>query len=210
MRYQGKLVEWSDEKAFGYVLPNAGGRKIFVHWNEFQNRLRSSRPSVGDLLSFEVGLDAQKRSCAINVSPVLAPLKRKQIEARNESREVAATWSRALALVWAVAILSLFALSKFPWKFAAAWFLVNVATYVLYVVDKSAAERGRWRVSEKTLHLLALAGGWPAAAIAQQRLRHKTNKAEFRFVFWLTVIVNMVAMLWFATQGAAYLSKIAA
>ena len=38
MRYQGKLVEWNDAKGFGFVLPNAGGRKIFVHLNAFSSR----------------------------------------------------------------------------------------------------------------------------------------------------------------------------
>jgi uncharacterized membrane protein YsdA (DUF1294 family)/cold shock CspA family protein len=208
MRYQGKLVEWNDDKAFGFVLPNAGGRKIFVHLNEFQNRASSRRPSVGDLLTFEIGLDAQKRSCAIKISPVVAPQKRRQIEARNESREIASTWSHWLATAWIIAMFALFAFAKFPWKFAAAWIAVNVVTYALYAIDKSSAERGTWRISEKNLHLFALIGGWPAAAIAQQRLRHKTSKAEFRTVFWLTVVVNIVAMVWLATRGAGYLANV--
>jgi uncharacterized membrane protein YsdA (DUF1294 family)/cold shock CspA family protein len=208
MRYQGKLVEWNDDKAFGFVVPNAGGRKIFVHLNEFHNRASVRRPNVGDLLTFEIGLDAQKRSCAINISPVVAPQKRKQIEARNGSREVASTWSQWLALAWIVAMFALFALAKFPWKFAAAWIAINAVTYVLYANDKSSAERGTRRVPEKNLHLFALIGGWPAAAIAQQRLRHKTSKAEFRTAFWLTVIVNIVAMTWLLTRGAAYVVSV--
>jgi hypothetical protein len=35
-------------------------------------------------------------------------------------------------------------------------------------------------------------GGWPGALLAQQFLRHKSVKAEFRAAFWLTVAVNAV------------------
>ncbi|MGO2393156.1 MAG: DUF1294 domain-containing protein, partial [Halomonas sp.] len=41
--------------------------------------------------------------------------------------------------------------------------MVSVITYITYVVDKKAAIKNRRRVSEKLLHLLALAGGWPGA-----------------------------------------------
>ncbi len=205
MRYQGRLIEWSDDKAFGFAMPNAGGRKFFAHLNEFQNRSTGRRPSVGDLVTFEIGLDAQKRSCAVKISLVIAPQKRKQIEARAESREIASSWSHWLAIAWIVVLFALFAFAKFPWKFAVAWIVVNVVTYALYASDKSSATRGSRRVPENSLHLLALIGGWPAAAIAQQRLRHKTSKAEFRVVFWVTVVANVGAMACLATYGARHL-----
>jgi uncharacterized membrane protein YsdA (DUF1294 family) len=55
------------------------------------------------------------------------------------------------------------------------------------------------------LHLLGLAGGWPGALIAQQMLRHKSKKASFLAVFWVTVLINCGALLWLHTargQGA--------
>ena len=56
---------------------------------------------------------------------------------------------------------------------------VSAATFLVYAADKSAAQRGRWRVSERTLHLWSLLGGWPGAFLAQRVLRHKTRKEEF-------------------------------
>ena len=41
--------------------------------------------------------------------------------------------------------------------------------------------------------LLGLLGGWPAAIVAQQRLRHKTAKASFQLKFWLTTTANLAA-----------------
>jgi uncharacterized membrane protein YsdA (DUF1294 family)/cold shock CspA family protein len=207
MRYQGKLVEWDDDKGFGFVLPNAGGRKIFVHFNEFASRKR--HPEVGDLLTFEVGLDANKRSCAVKIAPVIAPLERAQAASQREGREDASKFSHWLAFAWLTYLLVLVALNKLPWKFVVAWIALNALTYMVYAADKSSAKRGRWRTPEARLHLLALAGGWPAAAIAQQRLRHKSSKGEFRAMFWLTVIVNCAGMIWVATNGRELLAVFA-
>ncbi|CAM3719244.1 MULTISPECIES: DUF1294 domain-containing protein [Halomonas] len=80
---------------------------------------------------------------------------------------------------------------------AALYAVVSVITYITYVVDKKAAIKNRRRVSEKSLHLLALAGGWPGALLAQQRWRHKTQKTSFRVFFWLTVIANLACLVGF-------------
>jgi uncharacterized membrane protein YsdA (DUF1294 family) len=68
-------------------------------------------------------------------------------------------------------------------------------TYVAYALDKSSARRGEWRTTESALHALSVVGGWPGALLAQQFLRHKSTKAEFRSVFWATVVVNVAAFI---------------
>ena len=79
------------------------------------------------------------------------------------------------------------------WAVGAALGL-NLFTYLVYASDKSAAQRGMWRTTESHLHLLALAGGWPAAWLAQQMLRHKSQKTEFRAVYALTVVAHCGAL----------------
>ncbi len=73
-------------------------------------------------------------------------------------------------------------------------FALNVATFVAYWLDKRAARARQWRIQEKTLHLFGLAGGWPAARLAQQVLRHKTVKPGFQAMYWLTVWVHLAAL----------------
>lgn len=70
--------------------------------------------------------------------------------------------------------------------------IASVATFVVYALDKSAAKLGRRRVRERTLHGLALLGGWPGALVAQRLLRHKSSKGRFLFIYWLTVVLNLV------------------
>ena len=57
---------------------------------------------------------------------------------------------------------------------------INLVTFAMFAWDKYSAIKGDWRIPEKTLLMLALAGGTPGAIIAQQRLRHKTRKQPFR------------------------------
>jgi uncharacterized membrane protein YsdA (DUF1294 family) len=79
----------------------------------------------------------------------------------------------------------------------AAYGLLSVVAFLIYGEDKSAAEQGRWRTPESTLHVLALVGGWPGALVAQRFFRHKTTKQPFRIVFWITVLANCVGLMWF-------------
>lgn len=78
----------------------------------------------------------------------------------------------------------------------ANYIALSTIAFILYAVDKSAARKNAQRVSERSLHLVALLGGWPGAMLAQKTFRHKTKKQPFRFVFWLTIMANIsVAVL---------------
>ncbi|MEX1165519.1 MAG: DUF1294 domain-containing protein [Hydrogenophaga sp.] len=72
---------------------------------------------------------------------------------------------------------------------------MNGITFLAYGKDKSAAQSGAWRTPESTLHMLALAGGWPAARWAQQSLRHKSSKTAFQMVYGATVLLNLAGLL---------------
>jgi uncharacterized membrane protein YsdA (DUF1294 family) len=78
--------------------------------------------------------------------------------------------------------------------------VASAAAVIVYAADKSAARRDEWRTPERTLHLLALVGGWPGALVAQTLFRHKTRKMSFRLVFWITVVVNCAALVWWASD----------
>ena len=80
--------------------------------------------------------------------------------------------------------------ARLPLWCAGALLGLQLVTAWMYAHDKSAARAGAWRVSENQLHLLSLLGGWPAAWWAQQNLRHKTSKASFRTVYWLTIVLH--------------------
>ena len=73
--------------------------------------------------------------------------------------------------------------------------LLSTITFIVYGFDKLAAERGGKRVRERTLHLLALCGGWPGALAGQWRFRHKRRNRTFQVNFWLTVLMNVALLM---------------
>jgi uncharacterized membrane protein YsdA (DUF1294 family) len=69
--------------------------------------------------------------------------------------------------------------------------VASLWTFGAYGIDKRRAQTGNRRIPEKTLQLLALAGGWPGALLGQQVFRHKTQKLSFQIVFWTVVVLHV-------------------
>lgn len=93
---------------------------------------------------------------------------------------------------------------RVPLWVAGFYVLMSVGAFVAYAIDKSAAKSGSSRISENTLLVFGLVGGWPGAIVAQQLLRHKSSKASFRAVFWLTVVVNVAAFIFFTSPAGRH------
>ena len=190
MRFEGTLTSWNDERGFGRIESSQGGEPIFVHVSAWPRG--SGRPQLKQPVSFEVEL-GPKGKRALNVQ--LIQLRRAPMKPERASR---AQWGTA-SLFALPAFLLLYVVITILWKpplwLAALYVVASVATFVAYAADKSAAASGSWRTPESTLHALALAGGWPGALLAQQFLRHKSTKREFRQVFWATVVLNLAALL---------------
>lgn len=73
---------------------------------------------------------------------------------------------------------------------------MSLFTFLLYFKDKKAAQKGKWRTPESSLHVCSLLCGWPGALIAQTKLRHKSSKTFFKVYYWLTVLLNCFALAW--------------
>lgn len=68
--------------------------------------------------------------------------------------------------------------------------VLSLLCFCMYGWDKRRARNCGRRVSERTLQLLALLGGWPGALIGQRLFRHKTQKLSFLAVLWLIVVLH--------------------
>jgi uncharacterized membrane protein YsdA (DUF1294 family) len=119
-------------------------------------------------------------------------------------------WFTTAAFFWLVgtSILLVLALARESAKvsaFFAIYLLLTVAcsaiAFVMYGIDKRRAVKNEPRISERTLHLLSILGGWPGAHLAQRLFRHKTLKISFRLVFWLTVAVHLAIIGWGIWSG---------
>lgn len=190
MRYQGKITSWKDEQGFGFITPNGGGDRVFVHVKAFLDSRQ--RPGGNELVTYELTRDEKNRIQAKHVEFV-----KSRIRAAPSSRK--SGWSLFLPAIFLVFLAGLTFRGKLPLVILLLYFFSSAIAYIAYALDKAAARRGNWRTEESTLHLLALIGGWPGALIAQQRLRHKSQKTSFQVVFWVTVTLNCGALAWFLT-----------
>lgn len=173
----GTIVEWVDEKGYGWV--KSGDKRYFAHIKDFKRGQR--RPKVGEEVGFIQGIDAKGRMCAKSVT-----------FEKSGGRVGIGIWLLLIVLL-ALPLLALLWL-PFPWwQGAGVMLMVSAITYGMYAHDKSRAVSSGWRVPESTLHLAELLGGWPGALLAQRHLRHKCSKASYQFVFWCIVILFQIA-----------------
>ena len=192
MRHKGKISSWKQDKGFGFITPVDGGKKIFVHIKEFRHR--SHRPALHEVVSYSVAKDNQGRPHATNAT--LAGDKFEKMAPQTSHRlAVLLAWSFLMAVGISVFVTGL------EFIVLGAYLFVSTITFLAYAIDKSAAQAGRWRISENTLHLLAIAGGWPGALIAQQALRHKSRKGSFRIVLWISILINCAGLVWLHTEA---------
>jgi uncharacterized membrane protein YsdA (DUF1294 family)/cold shock CspA family protein len=204
MPFTGTIQSWQDDRGFGFIQPTQGGQEIFVHIKSFTSR-GGSRPQVGQRVTFEVELNAQGKKRAKNVALVRAATA-SAVQRQRRAAESPAQWGTASLFALPAFLLVYLAVAVFwrvPGWVAALYAGASVVCALAYAIDKSAAVAGRWRVSESTLHTLSLVGGWPGALVAQQVLRHKSNKAAFRSVFWATVVANVAGFVAFHSPLAA-------
>ena len=89
-----------------------------------------------------------------------------------------------------------------PWVLPLGYLLLSLLTFGVYWRDKRAAIRGDWRTPERTLQLLGLLGGWPGGYLAQRLLRHKSSKRSFQIEFWLSVVLNVLVLVWLPSSTA--------
>ena len=219
MTKQGSIVRWDATRAFGFIRSGDCAGDVFFHVRDYRG---ATPPREGLAVVFEeihVGGkgpramavrtasspqgDAQgtrnsdssrtprpaqaRRSAPANPSPR---------QGKAPSPATGASLAYGLMLVWAALLAWGVWTHRLPLWSLAALAALNVVTLWMYAADKNAARAGRWRIPESNLHLLSLLGGWPAAWLAQQNMRHKSSKTEFRAVYWLTIALHCGALAW--------------
>lgn len=199
MRHQGRIHDWNDDKGFGFVTPNGGGDRAFVHIKAFAGRAR--RPANGDIVTYATTRDARGRLQAADIRFANAATS-------TDTRAHHGAIGPAFALLAFAGIVGAGLIGKLPILVAGAYAVMSAIAFVAYGMDKAAANAGRWRTPESTLHFLGLACGWPGALLAQRLFRHKSRKREFQVVFWVTVAINLVALAWLtSSDGQAFIAN---
>jgi uncharacterized membrane protein YsdA (DUF1294 family)/cold shock CspA family protein len=177
----GRIIEWDSKKGYGFL--HDGTHRIFLHRRDFAEHHKNPMP--GDTVSFTPGTDPTGRSCAkaVAITGTTGRLRLKHLV--------------VLLFLLLAPALALHALTAHfdVWLMIGTAVALSLLAALAYTWDKHRARTGGWRTAESTLHLLAFAGGWPGAYLAQHSLRHKTAKLSFLVIFWLIVAAHQFAAL---------------
>ena len=77
---------------------------------------------------------------------------------------------------------------------------VNIATFFLYGIDKYKARKGRWRISEATLLMMAVIGGSIGAWSGMRLWHHKTMHKKFKYGIPIIIILQVVLSVYLLTN----------
>ena len=77
---------------------------------------------------------------------------------------------------------------------------LNLISMFCMASDKQKAKKGRWRIAEKTLFLLAFLGGSIGIYVGMYLFHHKTRKPSFRFgipaIILLQILASVFILCW--------------
>lgn len=68
---------------------------------------------------------------------------------------------------------------------------INIVTLIVYGIDKVKAMKGKWRISEATLLLLAIIGGSVGAWLGMKTWHHKTMHKKFKYGLPLILLAQI-------------------
>jgi uncharacterized membrane protein YsdA (DUF1294 family)/cold shock CspA family protein len=197
MVQHGELIEWNDERGFGFIHPDSGGPRLFVHISQI-GRI-ATRPRLGDRVSYAIGRGRDGGPAAVNVTiaganPVKArALARGTGPAARPSRHHTARYPAAALL--AALVLAGTATGLVSPYLSLAYAAMGAISACVYYADKRQAEAGRWRTSEARLHSIDLLFGIIGGLLAQQIFRHKTAKPEFALTSAAIAVLHALLLL---------------
>lgn len=73
--------------------------------------------------------------------------------------------------------------------------IINIITFLSMFIDKKKAEKGKWRIKESTLLILALIGGSIGEIIGMYTFRHKTQKPRFFIGVPIIIILQILLII---------------
>ena len=77
---------------------------------------------------------------------------------------------------------------------------INALAFIVYGIDKLKARKGRWRISEATLLLLALVGGSIGAWLGMKVWHHKTMHLKFKYGLPAIILLQLALAVYLCTR----------
>ena len=121
----------------------------------------------------------------------------------------------AMLLIWMVIIANVYGPNRFSFKDLVSnfgnshavllWYLaiVNVATFVVFVVDKLKAISGAWRIKEAVLMGLSFIGGSVGGMLGMLVAHHKVSTYYFKYGLPAMLVVQLIVVAYLIQAGIA-------
>lgn len=199
--HQGKLINWKDDRGFGFIQDKNSREQIFIHISELKDSTR--RPEPGDTIFFYTAID-KERGKTKAIQAFISGHRDRSPNTRKSSKSLfpigiknPTTFITKLSLVLALPAWTILQLPNLVTLLLLLTYLtsINIITFAAYWDDKTRAKRDKQRIPENTLHLLELAGGWIGGLIAQELIRHKSSKPSYQITFWAIVGLHQAFLL---------------
>ena len=75
--------------------------------------------------------------------------------------------------------------------------VVNIIGFLIMLIDKKKAEKGKWRIQEKTIFIVTLLGGGIGTISVMYIFRHKTKKLQFTVGLPVITILEILGIIYF-------------
>ena len=75
--------------------------------------------------------------------------------------------------------------------------IINLIGILIMLIDKRKAQKGSWRIPEKTLLIVAMLGGSIGTMIGMYWFRHKTKKLRFTIGFPVILLTEIALVIYF-------------
>ena len=70
--------------------------------------------------------------------------------------------------------------------------LINLVSFLAFLIDKNKARKKEWRIPEKSLMTLAIIGGSIGSLVGMHVIRHKAQKILFRVGVPIILILQII------------------
>jgi uncharacterized membrane protein YsdA (DUF1294 family)/cold shock CspA family protein len=191
-RVQASLVEWKEDKGYGFARLPGGTERIFVHAKSVDKS--PHRLKKGDELELEVIKGRKGRPAAKDVRVLNAAEIAKQLPYHLVTAAILMILAQLVVIT-----------GHAPIELIFVYGLMGLLSLYLYGRDKQAALFGWWRISELRLLLVDLFGGIVGGLLAQHRYRHKKSKPSYQVRTFVIVVIHAAFL---GLLGAGFFNQI--
>jgi cold shock CspA family protein len=103
---KGVLKTWKEDRGFGFIVPDGGGKDIFIHISALEGAAR--RPITGDVIYYQVAKDNRGKYKAVNayIEGVEIIQDKPKLDESGNTKKIVVLIIGVLAIIAAVVIQS--------------------------------------------------------------------------------------------------------